>query len=197
MRTTWLGVIGALLISVTSLPAQESRVRQFFSRSSTTSTFASEPPMEALPAPANNAPLPPPRSNAAQAAPAPANAGPARPGPAGNAAPPAAVTGHPATNGDAGCGCKCGHGGKARSCLERLRDWFCYRSPRGCCDLHGECGCYVPLYQYFYHDCYCCRHYDMPECCNKKKDGPCLLERLVGSGSCVGQPTGQGCCGLR
>jgi hypothetical protein len=48
-------------------------------------------------------------------------------------------------------------------CLLRIRDWFCYKSVRGCKPqlLNGPCN--IPLYLYFLRDCaYCTGHGDRP-----------------------------------
>ena len=85
MRMTWLGVLALLLLSVSSLSAQDSRLRQLFSRSSSNGTFAINHPNEVVvvAAPANNpiiapAPLPAPVNNAPVNA-APVNAAPVNP----------------------------------------------------------------------------------------------------------------------
>lgn len=118
------------------------------------------PPVVNLPAPVVNAPV--------------VNA------PAG----PPAVIGAPVTAPCASGNCASGNCAARREIdWDRLREWLCYRSPRGGCSKKGSCGCNcsVPLYAYYLHECREGRKHELPPCvADAQKEPPHVFRRMLG-----------------
>jgi hypothetical protein len=178
MRTFWLAVIGVVLLSGTGLYAQESRLRQLFTRPRIDSDWAINQPSETVVAPAApGTPLPPTApGNHSPAAPV-LDAGPAHPIPPADAPP---VAHPPAPAGPGGCA-GCGRVEISDHCLNRCKQWLCYRPIRGGCKKPGHClcNCFIPIYAYWLGETFEGNCHTLPACVNDK---PCCAHRCGPTG---------------